>query len=1488
MSENIILVEVGAAPLPNTTPVVPVYRNWFPVPNTAAPIASPAVTIAPVANGLLLTWPSSIADAEYRIEGADDNSGSPGTWSLIGTTSDLRYTVTTASLATRWYRVTATLRGRVSSPSAAVQGTPISPAQLQQFNDLANDNLLTPDEKPRVIQDRDTINGERTGLEAQATSYGITAEKTTYSNAVDALTAYLATLTSPVLWSNISGNTTIVGTTLRQKFVDVAVARQALVNKFAAEAKRLLDDIVSDNIISRAEKLGEIVRWNEAVAALSSDQSKADAAGVSRTAYDAAYTALETHINGLSGFTNTTVDTPIVGATYRTKWGDYLTQRTLLLNAIADKARTMAAEANARGNGSNLVPSASFGPNDGWYDGWGETSATWTLNNAPGGLAPIGVNVYWTQPTGVQNGWLTSRDAPPFGIEGGKRYCWQARAWAQRANVGIGIICFDKDGNNVYESVVPYPLRGSEPASADAWKRVNGYELFFGFFDAPVTAVRAVIYCRPHSSGGLGPYCGFFHPMVSVATATQTEPPPFSVNDQSPAINAALAGIDIIISDGIIDRSEKRTEILRWTKAQNERADLVARASAAGVSSTNYSTAYTTLSNYIGTLSNFNDVAQDTAANGVTYRGNWSAYYLEFEALVRAIEAAAASTSTWSGVTGSGKPANNATANPIWYGGTMPAVPFEGMIWVNDTVTPNVSQMYTSGAWRITGKNVTNTNQLTDGAGLGNSSTWTGTTGKPTEFTDGRVAAGINSDGTLVSGKNNLGAIADGGGYSRTIQSRVSGGKPIVDFSETIHFNKNLDNVGDGTTFRRVGSGYADASGRITNVYTSSGPASTQTVYDYASAGKGASDDLTAAPQFDRVNKRINGFYGEGALARKGSVDFATGDVTNRTANNITYTAGGTVDSLKPAEAGAQVTAGKSIDILADGTTYRRTGSGYVDSSGRITNLYTSSGPTSTQTVYDYAAAGNGASADLSASPDFNRTTKRVTSFVNQGGLSIKNSVDLATGEVIGKVATNITYSGGGTVESLKPAQAGADATAGKSIDVLVDGTNFRRTGAGYVDTTGRVTGLYDPAVGIRDGAYIGSAASRATSGLQTDGKLVAGKNDLDLINDSATYGKVRGSTLQSGIPKGMSAGQNTIQNASFESNLLGVALNQWRSSGDLIDGWKVYDASGGSVMVQSGSGAAPRTGSNKLLATIGNSINVPAYGRVESFANTPYEIEVHAGEWWTVQAYVGIYSDVAIPAGLSTRTLVALIYLNASGGYVGETSFDLWNNVGANGMAGVPHIATGQVPTGAAKAEIWIGVAAHNTTGAPISTPASGNVCMPYFDDILVARLSNLDTEVQHGTVYGKTANEDLIDSAGIRRIGLRVAGSNQRIGDQRNLPQSRATSYGVIRNVPTLAATSSGSVSVNAHVANYGSVSINYSAVSNAVTGLTVGKTYVIYASDPDYSGGTRTWQASESANFVMTQGDGIVVAGYVTIPSSGSSGGGGGPIGPPPNEP
>lgn len=152
-------------------------------------------------------------------------------------------------------------------------------------------------------------------------------------------------------------------------------------------------------------------------------------------------------------------------------------------------------------------------------------------------------------------------------------------------------------------------------------------------------------------------------------------------------------------------------------------------------------------------------------------------------------------------------------------------------------------------------------------------------------------------------------------------------------------------------------------------------------------------------------------------------------------------------------------------------------------------------------------------------------------------------------------------------------------------------------------------------------------------------------------------------------------------------------------------------------------------------------------------------------------------------------------------------------------------------------------------------------------------------------GTAYARTVfacgTGSAASSAGFSTIrvsinDVRFAGSGATIGDQRNLVSSITRNSGLVRSATALTANAGGSVNVNAHTITLGAASINYNAVTNAVTGLTTGAGYYIYTHD-NYAGGTQTWSANGNANIVNSYDD-AYNAGYVTIPSSGSSGGGG----------
>jgi hypothetical protein len=126
---------------------------------------------------------------------------------------------------------------------------------------------------------------------------------------------------------------------------------------------------------------------------------------------------------------------------------------------------------------------------------------------------------------------------------------------------------------------------------------------------------------------------------------------------------AALNDLARIGSDGWLNAgSEKREVVQDWQAIVNEQGPLDAQADAAGVSRTTFDNARMALSVYLNGLSPaWNDTTQDTAIVATTWNGKWTDYFYAKIALLNAISASAAKTSTWNGVTGPGKPADNAT-----------------------------------------------------------------------------------------------------------------------------------------------------------------------------------------------------------------------------------------------------------------------------------------------------------------------------------------------------------------------------------------------------------------------------------------------------------------------------------------------------------------------------------------------------------------------------------------------------------------------------------------------------------------------------------------------------------------------------------------------------------------------------------------------------------------------------------------------------------
>ena len=133
--------------------------------------------------------------------------------------------------------------------------------------------------------------------------------------------------------------------------------------------------IANDNVLSRGEKSAVILDWSTIYNESDAIAAQAFAYGLltQRTAYIAALTALQGYLNGLyvagpvppgvPAWNDLTQDTPIVGATFRTKFADLYAARQMVLAAIADYAATHIIGTGQIAPGAVSDPTSVFGGN---------------------------------------------------------------------------------------------------------------------------------------------------------------------------------------------------------------------------------------------------------------------------------------------------------------------------------------------------------------------------------------------------------------------------------------------------------------------------------------------------------------------------------------------------------------------------------------------------------------------------------------------------------------------------------------------------------------------------------------------------------------------------------------------------------------------------------------------------------------------------------------------------------------------------------------------------------------------------------------------------------------------------------------------------------------------------------------------------------------------------------------------------------------------
>lgn len=355
--------------------------------------------------------------------------------------------------------------------------------------------------------------------------------------------------------------------------------------------------------------------------------------------------------------------------------------------------------------------------------------------------------------------------------------------------------------------------------------------------------------------------------------------------------------------------------------------------------------------------------------------------------------------------------------------------------------------------------------------------------------------------------------------------------------------------------------------------------------------------------------------------------------------------------------------------------------------------------------------------------------------------------------------------------------------------------------------------------------------------------------------------------------PRAVSSGESFVPNGNFGQNFGQFPINQYAPvQGEFVaDGW-MNDSVGGAYTSAVGVGLESYAAGNQMQLFIGDSGGTAGPGSNQVYVRTGDRFAVEPGEKFIVRSEGVVDIGTTRPAGIDIFTYCGLNFYNKDGADIGYGGRQAANH---SGYWLTEHLVT--IPAGTAYVRPIVGVQWNNTTG--------GNVTMPWattharFRMCQIRRQTTLDqNQITDGTTYGRTANVDLAMDAGVRRIGLNVRGSRVILGGARNSRASLVAGIASVRNATALTANSSGQVTVNAHSTNISGETVSYNAVTNAVTGLTQGVTYIIFTLDPYLDGGTRTYYAQTNVLNAQQAGEGAIVVGNVTIPTSGTGSGGG----------
>ena len=323
--------------------------------------------------------------------------------------------------------------------------------------------------------------------------------------------------------------------------------------------------------------------------------------------------------------------------------------------------------AGLAGAGGSLVPDYNLAEFDRWrpsVSGYDFSTANFvTVTDGK-----VGPTVFRRADTSKQQCWNYSKTAIP--LVAGRRYrteFWGRRSAGASAPWFVNAHLLKADGTQNTSDGAGYAYISLTPPTAG-----GGWQLVGGVWDPTWVAARL-------AAGTVAIQPGFALEHNGALTAGNwAEAQGFRFIDLTVETNAdsALTQLRDIASDSVLAPAEKREVRKQWDVAINEKAGLNSEASRytnAAAANTTYNTTIQALGTYLNggaayTLSTttppawINDASltTSTAIVGATFRANWQAHFVARQALVNKITEEAGKVATWSGVSGAGKPLDNA------------------------------------------------------------------------------------------------------------------------------------------------------------------------------------------------------------------------------------------------------------------------------------------------------------------------------------------------------------------------------------------------------------------------------------------------------------------------------------------------------------------------------------------------------------------------------------------------------------------------------------------------------------------------------------------------------------------------------------------------------------------------------------------------------------------------------------------------------------